>query len=241
MYWHFHLYICSIWAYSKLSFIFHCSCILQASPYNRNLIVITILSYHPEENIHTSYLVMNFYLYFTICFFFSVGTFPVVFSMSIKLLFKNKCTNWHVVVVQSLNHVRLFATPWITACQVSLSVTISQSLLKLMSKESVMLFNHLITILIPLLLLHSVFPSNRVFSSEPALHIRWPKYRSFSISPPNEYSGLISFRIDWFNTLQTKGLSRVLSSTTTWKHQFFGTKPSLWSNFHIRMWLLEKP
>jgi len=192
MYWHFHLYIFSIWAYSKLPFIFHCSYFLQASPYNRNLIVITILSCHSKENIHTSCLVMYFYLHFTVCFFLhSVKTFPAVFSISIKLLFKNKCTNWHVVVVHSLNRVRLFATPWITACQVSLSVTISQSLLKLMSKESVMLFNHLITILILLFLLHSVFPSNRVFSNESALHIRWPKYWSFSISPPNE------FRVDF--------------------------------------------
>ena len=97
----------------------------------------------------------------------------------------------------------------------------------------------------PLLLLLSVFPSIRVFSSESVLLIRWPKYWSFSISPPNENSGLISFRTDWFDlavqgTLN-KGLWRVFSSTTVQKHQFFDTQLSLWSNCHIQTWLLEKP
>ena len=100
------------------------------------------------------------------------------------------------VVVQSLSHVQLFATPWTIACQASLSFTISPSLLKFMSIELVMLSNHLI--LCPLLLLlPSVFPSIRVFSSELVLCIRWPKYWSFSISLSNEYSGLVSFRINW--------------------------------------------
>ena len=105
-----------------------------------------------------------------------------------------------VVAVQLLSHVRLFATPWTAACQASLSFTNSQSLLKLMSIELVMPSNHLI-LCWPLLLPPSIFPSNRVFSSESALHIRWPKYWSFifSISPSNEYSGLISCRIDWFD------------------------------------------
>ena len=100
--------------------------------------------------------------------------------------------------VQSLSCVQLFATPWTAARQASLSITNSQSLLKLMSVESVMSPNHLI-LCRPLLLLPSIFPSIRVFSSESALHIRWPKYWSFSfnISPSNEYSGLISFRMDW--------------------------------------------
>ena len=98
-------------------------------------------------------------------------------------------------VVQSLHCVQLFATPWTATCQASLSFTISWRLLKLMSIESVMPCNHLI-LCRPLLLLPSVFPSIRVFSSELALHIRWPKYWSFSISPSSEYSGLISFRID---------------------------------------------
>ena len=104
--------------------------------------------------------------------------------------------------VQSLSHGLLTATPRTAACQASLSITNSQSLLKPMSIESVMPSNHLI-LCHPLLLLPSVFPSIKVFSNELALHIRWPKYWSFSfsISPSNEYSGLISFRIDWFDLL----------------------------------------
>ena len=100
------------------------------------------------------------------------------------------------VVVQSLSCARLFATPWTATCQASLSFTISQSLLKLMSIESVMPSNHLI--LGHCLLLPSIFPSIRIFSNELALCIRWPKFWSFSfnISPSSEYSGLISFRID---------------------------------------------
>ena len=107
----------------------------------------------------------------------------------------------HVVVVQLLSHVRLFATPWAAARQASLSFTMSQSLLKLTSIESVMPSNHLI-LCHPLFLLPSIFPSIRVFSSESVLCIRWPKYWSFSfsISPSNEYSGLISFRMDFFES-----------------------------------------
>ena len=101
--------------------------------------------------------------------------------------------------LQTLSHVQLFVTPWTAVCQASLSITNSQSLPKLMSIESVMLSNHLI-FYHPLLLLPSIFPSIRVFSNESALRIKWPKYWSFSfnISPSNDYSGLISFRIDWF-------------------------------------------
>ena len=104
--------------------------------------------------------------------------------------------------VQSLGHVRLFATPWTAACQASLSITNSRSLLKLMSIESVMPSNHLI-LRHPLPLLPSIFPSIRVFSNESSLHIRRPKYWSFSpsISPSNEYSGLVSFRMDWLDLL----------------------------------------
>ena len=107
-----------------------------------------------------------------------------------------------VVAVQSLSHIPLFVTPWTAACQALLSFTISWSLLKLMSIDSIMLSNHLF-LCCPLLLLLSVFPSIRVFPKESALHIRWPKYWSFSfsISPSKEYSGLISFRIDWLNLL----------------------------------------
>ena len=97
--------------------------------------------------------------------------------------------------VQSLSPVQLFATPWTAARQTSLSFTISLSLLKLMSIESVMASSHLV-LCCPLLFLSSIFPNIRVFSNESAVRIRWPKYWSFSISPSNEYSGLISFRID---------------------------------------------
>ena len=130
--------------------------------------------------------------------------------------------------VQSLSRVHLFVTPWTAAGQAALSITNSQSLLKLMSIESVMPSNHLI-LCRPLLLPPSIFPSIRVFSSESVLCIRWQKYWSFSfiISPSNEYSGLISFRMDWLISLQSKGLSRVFSNTTIQKHQFFGAQFSL--------------
>ena len=115
------------------------------------------------------------------------------------------------------------ATLWTAACQAFLSITNSWSLLKLMSIESVMPSNHLI--LCHLLLLPSIFPSIRFFSNESALHLKWPKYWSFSfsISPFNEYSGLISFSPEWTGwiSLQSKGLSRVFSNTTVQKHQFF--------------------
>ena len=118
-------------------------------------------------------------------------------------------------VVQLLSHVQLLATLWTAAHQASLSITNSQSLPKLMSVESVMPSNHLI-LCRPLLLLPSIFPSIRVFSNESALCISCPKYWSFSfnISLSNELSGLISFRMDWLDLLQSKGLSRVFSNTT---------------------------
>ena len=125
--------------------------------------------------------------------------------------------------------------------QASLSFTITQSLLKLMSIELVMPSNHLI-LCRPLLLLPPIFPSIRVFSSVSALHIRWPKdwSFSFSISLSNEYSGFISFINPGLISLQSKGLSRVFSSTTVWRHHFSGTQLSSWSNSHIHTWLLEK-
>ena len=109
-------------------------------------------------------------------------------------------------VVQSLSCVRLFVTPWTAACQPSLSFTISRSMLKLMSIGLMMPSNHLI-LCRPLLLLPSIFPSIRVLSNELAVRIRWPKYWNFSfrISPCNEYSGLISFRIDWLDFLAVQG------------------------------------
>ena len=125
-------------------------------------------------------------------------------------------------------------TPWTAALQASLSITNSWSLLKLMSIKLAMPSNHLI-LCRPLLLLPSIFPSIRVFSNESTLRMRWPKYWSFSfsISPSSEYSGLLSFRIDWFDCLVSKGFSRVFSNTTVQKHQFFSTQPSLLSNSHI--------
>ena len=113
--------------------------------------------------------------------------------------------------VQLLSRVQLFATPWTTAHQASLSITNSWSLLKLMSIESVMPSSYLI-LCCPFLLLPSIFPSIRVFSNESALHIRWPKYWSFSfsISPSNEYWGLISFRMDWLDLLAVQGTLKSL-------------------------------
>ena len=120
------------------------------------------------------------------------------------------CLPWgKFVVVQSLSHVWLFATSWTAARQASMSFTISQSLLEHMCIELVMPSNYLI-LCHPLLLLSSNFPSNRVFSSELAFHIRWPKYWSFSISPSDEYSELISFRIDWFGLLAIQGTLKSL-------------------------------
>ena len=144
--------------------------------------------------------------------------------------------------VQSLSHVRLFATPWITARQASLSITNSWSSLKLMSIESVMPPSHLI-LCCPLLLLLPIPLSIRVFSNESTLCMRWPKYWSFSFStiPSNEHPGLISFRTDWLDLLQSQGLSRVFSNTTVQKHQFFGAQPSSQSNSHIHTWPQEKP
>ena len=113
--------------------------------------------------------------------------------------------------VQSLSHVQLFATLWIAACQASLSITNSRSLLKLMSIESVMPSKHLI-LCHPLLLVPSIFPSIRGFSNESVPHIRWPKYWnfSFSTSPSNEYSRRISFRMDWFDLLAVQGILKSL-------------------------------
>ena len=115
------------------------------------------------------------------------------------------------------------------ACQVSLSFTFSQSLLRFMSIELVMLSNHLI-LCRPLL--PSIFPSIKVFSSESALHIRWPSYWnfSFSISPSRKYLGLISLRIDGFDLLAVQGIFKGLLSTTVLKYQFFSAQPSFWSN-----------
>ena len=129
----------------------------------------------------------------------NVHNWRLILSICILVGVKHGLSRYSTLVVQSLSHFLLFATPWTAACQASLSLTISQSLLKLMS---MMPSNHLF-LCRPLLLLPSIFPSIRVFSNDSARCIRWPKYWSFSfsISPSNEYSGLISFRMDWFDLL----------------------------------------
>ena len=156
---------------------------------------------------------------------------------NIWFLFSFTCSS---VTVQWLNHVRLFATPRTAACQASLSITNSWSLPKLMSMESVMPSNHLV-LCYPLLLLPSIFSSIRVFSNESALHIRWPKdwSFSFSISPSNEYSGLISFAVQW----RLKSLLQHYSSKASvlrcsafflvqLSHPYLATgkKPQLWQD-----------
>ena len=145
------------------------------------------------------------------------------------------------VVIQPLSHVRLFATPCITARQASLSFTISWSLLKLMPIEVVMPSNHLI-LCHPLLFLPSIFLSSRDFSNESALCIRWPKYWScsFSISPPKNIQDW--FPLGWTGliSLQYNRHSGIFSNTSVQKHQFFGALPSLWSSSHIHTRLLEK-
>ena len=130
--------------------------------------------------------------------------------------------------VQSLIHVQLSATPWTAVHQASLSITNSWSLLEFMSIKLAMPSNHLI-LCHPLLFPPSIIPSIRVFANKSLLLISWPKYWSFSlnISPSNEYSGLISCRMDWLNLLALQVLSRVFSSTTDQKHQFFGPQLSL--------------
>ena len=136
------------------------------------------------------------------------------------------CWAWFVVVVQLPNHVWLFTTPWTVAQQASLSLSISQSLPKFMSIALVMLSKYLI-LCHPFLLLPSIFPSIRIFSNELALHIRWPKYWSFSISPSNEYSGLITFKIDWFDllavqeTLKSLLQNHRLKASILWHSAFF--------------------
>ena len=142
---------------------------------------------------------------------------------------RNKPTHiWAIVVVKLLSHVQLFAIPWTAECKTSLSITNSRSLLKLMSIESEMSSNHLI-LCHPVLLLPSIFPSIPVFSSESVLLIRWPEYWSFSFStsPSNEYSGLISFRIDWFDLLVVQGTLKsflqhhTLKASVLWHSAFF--------------------
>ena len=142
--------------------------------------------------------------------------------------------------IQSFSHVQLFATPWAAARQASLSIPNSWSLFKLMPIELVIPSNHLI-LCRSLLLQPAILPGIRVFSNESALHMRWPKYYSFNISPSNEHPGRSLLWWTGWISLQSKELSKVFSNTTVQKHQFFGIQLSLQSNSHIHTWPLEKP
>ena len=148
-----------------------------------------------------------------------------------------------IIVVQSLSRVWLFVTPWTAACKASLSFTVSQNLLKLLSIELVTPSNRLI-LCHPLLLLPSIFPSIREFSSQLALCIRWPKNWSFSFSfsPSSEYSVFIFFSIDWFDLLVVQGTLKSLLYHHNSKSSILPHSASfLWPNSHICTWLLEKP
>ena len=143
--------------------------------------------------------------------------------------------------IQLLSHTWLFVTPWTAACQACLSFTISQSLLKLMTIESVIPSNHLI-LCCPFLLMPSIFPRIMIFSSDLAVHIGDQSIgtsASASVLPMN-IQGWFPLGLAVLIYLLSKGLSRAFSSTTVWKHQFFSAQPS-WSNSHIHPWLLEKP
>ena len=153
----------------------------------------------------------------------------ISFQVTVFLFFdKHLKVEWldHFVVVHLLSHVQLSVAAWTTACQAPLSSTVFQTLLKFMFIESVRLSNHLI-LCHPLLLLPSIFPSIWVFSNESALHIRWPKYWSFSISPSSGYSGLISFNINWFDLFAVQGTVKSLlqhhnfKASIVWCSAFF--------------------
>ena len=170
----------------------------------------------------------------------------VTFLLPFLFYLGPQCIRWcfpgGFSTIQSLSCVPLFVTPRTAVCWVSLSITNSQSLLKLMSIESVMPSNHLVHCC-PLLLLPSIFPSLRVFSKESILHMRWSKYSSFSfsISPSNEYSGLISFRIHRLDLLAVQGTLKSLlqhhssKASIPWHSAFFIVQ------LHIHIRLLEKP
>ena len=164
---------------------------------------------------------------------------PCLIHLSQLLLIHFSCTYYYTVL--SLNCVQLFAISWTAAHRAPLSFTVSQSLLKFMSTESVVPAKHLILCHL-LLFLPSIFPSIRDFSNKSALCIRWPKYWifSFRVSPSDECSGWFPLGFIGLISLWSKGLCRVFSSTTIQKHQFFNAQPSLRFNSHIRTSLLEK-
>ena len=160
-------------------------------------------------------------------------SFGIFFLFSITYIKKlSKVTQ--LSSVQLLSHVQLFVTPWTAACQATLSITISRSLLKLTSIELVMPSNHLV-LCRPLLLPPSIFPSIKIFSNESALHIRWPKHWSFSfnISPSNEHPGLVSFRMDWLDLLAVQVMLKSLLQHHSSKASFFSAQLSSQSNSHI--------
>ena len=168
-----------------------------------------------------------------------------IWSICSNLFWRDSCippvAAFQLSSVQSFSCVQLFVAAWTARCQAFLSITSSQSLLKLISIESVMPYNHSI-LCCPLLLLPLIFPSIRVFPNESVLHIRGPQYWSFnfSISLSNQYSGLLSLGWLFWSPWSPRD-SRVFSNTTVQKHQLFGAQLSLWSNSHIHAWLLKKP
>ena len=182
----------------------------------------TLKGYHEKPFLSISQLC------FLICWLHSQEDSPIILT---------KC----FVVVQSFSHVPLLATPWNVAHHASLSFTISQSLLKLMSIDSVTPSKHLI-LCRPLFNTPSIFLRIRVFSNELALYTRWPKDCSFSfkISPSKNTQDWSLGWTGWIS-LHSKGLSRIFSITTVWKHRFFSAQLSSESNFHIHTWTLEKP
>ena len=147
---------------------------------------------------------------------------------------------WSFSSVQSLSCIRLLTTRWTAAHQASLSISNLQSLLKLMSIELVMPSNHLI-LCRPFLLLPSIFPNIRVFTNESSNQVVKVSELQLQHHPSNEYSGLISFRIDWFDLLAVQETLKTLLNITGQKHQFFSAQLSLWSNSDIHTWPLEKP
>ena len=161
-------------------------------------------------------------------------------SGSPYMIYRASCRDLRMVLYSSCycsvsKGIQYLVTTWTAGHQASLPNTISLHSLKLISIESVMPFNHFI-LCCPLLLLPSIFPSIRIFSNESALCIRWPKYWSFSISPPNDIQGWFPLGLTSWISLHSKGISRVFSNTTVQKHPFFGTHLSLWFTSHIHTW-----